>query len=44
VIVDLGAEEMRATAGGRGARHAYAHSAREADAISWAKWDLLRRK
>ena len=33
-IVDLGAEEG-------GAKHAYAHPAREADLISWARWDLL---
>ena len=38
-IVDLGAEEMRTTAGGE--KHAYAHPAREADTISWARWDLL---
>ena len=41
-IVDLGAEEIKATAGGEGgAKHAYAHPAREADLISWARWDLL---
>ena len=41
-IVDLGAEEIRTTAGGEGgAKHAYAHPAREADLISWARWDLL---
>ena len=33
-IVDLDTEEG-------GAKHAYAHPAREADLISWARWDLL---
>ena len=41
-IVDLGAEEMKTTAGrGGAAKHVYAHPAREADTISWARWDLL---
>lgn len=42
-IVDLGAGEVRTTAGGGGAELAYT-PARKADLISRARWDLLGNK